>query len=212
MGIITGGILGGFSGKVGAVVGANWKGIDYMKQYTIPANPQSSGQTEHRTKFKAVVQLAQVLLGTLVATFWNPFAVKMSGFNAFVKSVFPDASATGLVTASCIVTKGSLEAVPFLGDPDYNTATGAMSLVWNDAITGNGLSTDSVGYLVIDKTNNQVIAYNGDWKTRGDGSDIASIGTGYTATNLVVFIFAHRGTAETFMVSNSSGDDVVAAA
>jgi hypothetical protein len=30
MGTINKGILGGFSGKVGTVVGGTWKGIDYM--------------------------------------------------------------------------------------------------------------------------------------------------------------------------------------
>ena len=31
MGKISQGILGGFSGKVGTVIGGNWKGIDYMR-------------------------------------------------------------------------------------------------------------------------------------------------------------------------------------
>jgi len=31
MGKINQGILGGFSGKVGNVIGGNWKGIDYMR-------------------------------------------------------------------------------------------------------------------------------------------------------------------------------------
>jgi hypothetical protein len=31
MGTIKQGILGGFSGKVGTVVGASWKGIAYMR-------------------------------------------------------------------------------------------------------------------------------------------------------------------------------------
>ena len=31
MGTIKKGILGGFSGKVGTVIGAAWKGIDYMR-------------------------------------------------------------------------------------------------------------------------------------------------------------------------------------
>ena len=36
MGTISKGILGGFSGKVGTVIGGNWKGIDYMR--SIPAS------------------------------------------------------------------------------------------------------------------------------------------------------------------------------
>jgi hypothetical protein len=36
MGKINQGILGGFSGKVGNVVGGSWKGIEYMR--VIPAS------------------------------------------------------------------------------------------------------------------------------------------------------------------------------
>lgn len=48
MGRIKKGILGGFSGKVGTVVGASWKGIDYMRSLpklsSKPATPAQLGQ------------------------------------------------------------------------------------------------------------------------------------------------------------------------
>jgi len=45
MGKISQGILGGFSGKVGSVVGANWKGINYMRAKAVSvANPRTDGQ------------------------------------------------------------------------------------------------------------------------------------------------------------------------
>lgn len=48
MGRIKKGILGGFSGKVGTVVGASWKGIDYMRSLpklsNKPATPAQLGQ------------------------------------------------------------------------------------------------------------------------------------------------------------------------
>lgn len=45
MGKINQGILGGFSGKVGNVIGGNWKGIDYMRvKPASVANPQTEGQ------------------------------------------------------------------------------------------------------------------------------------------------------------------------
>ena len=43
MGTIKQGILGGFSGKVGSVVGASWKGISYMRsQADHVKNPRSA--------------------------------------------------------------------------------------------------------------------------------------------------------------------------
>ena len=48
MGTIKQGILGGFSGKVGTVVGSSWKGISYMRglatRYT--STSHSSQKTE----------------------------------------------------------------------------------------------------------------------------------------------------------------------
>ena len=55
MGIIKQGILGGFSGKVGNVVGASWKGIDYIR--SLPSsvrNPRTPRQVKQRTKFSLV--------------------------------------------------------------------------------------------------------------------------------------------------------------
>ena len=42
MGRISKGILGGFSGTVGTVVGGNWKGIDYMRSKTTSRKSGSS--------------------------------------------------------------------------------------------------------------------------------------------------------------------------
>lgn len=53
MGTIKQGILGGFSGKVGSVVGASWKGISYMRsQADHVKNPRSAAQIAQRTKME----------------------------------------------------------------------------------------------------------------------------------------------------------------
>ena len=46
------GILGGFSGKVGTVIGSSWKGISYMRGRAQGVkNPRTEGQVEQRSKF-----------------------------------------------------------------------------------------------------------------------------------------------------------------
>ena len=58
MGKIKKGILGGFSGKTGSVVGGSWKGIDYMRSLaTSVANPKTSAQVTVRTNFSALVSI-----------------------------------------------------------------------------------------------------------------------------------------------------------
>jgi len=52
MGTIKKGILGGFSGKVGTVVGSSWKGISYMRSLPLKVrNPRTLRQLDQRSKF-----------------------------------------------------------------------------------------------------------------------------------------------------------------
>jgi hypothetical protein len=52
---ITKGILGGFSGKVGTVIGSTWRGVDYMRSRPTKkrGNP-SEAQLDQQQKFKLV--------------------------------------------------------------------------------------------------------------------------------------------------------------
>ncbi|MGN6196172.1 MAG: DUF6266 family protein [Ginsengibacter sp.] len=81
MGTINKGILGGFSGKVGSVVGGSWKGIDYMrsKGNNRNSNP-SEKQLAQQLKFALVMHFVQPMAGLLNVSFRN-FAIMMTGIN-----------------------------------------------------------------------------------------------------------------------------------
>jgi len=82
MGRIRKGILGGFSGKVGTVVGGSWKGIAYMRSLPQKVkNPRTIGQKSQRTKFSLALALLQPLTAFL-RTGWKLYAHKKSPFNA----------------------------------------------------------------------------------------------------------------------------------
>lgn len=67
MATIKQGILGGFSGRVGTIVGTSWKGIAVMKSLPLSvANPKTAGQVGQRTKFSSVVALASVILSSII--------------------------------------------------------------------------------------------------------------------------------------------------
>lgn len=60
MGKISQGILGGLSGKVGNVIGGNWKGIDYLRiKPSEVANPRTEGQVNQRNKFTVTLEFLQ---------------------------------------------------------------------------------------------------------------------------------------------------------
>lgn len=87
MGIIKQGILGGFSKKVGSVVGTSWKGIAVMKSMPQSVvNPKTTLQVNQRNAFRETSKLASLLLSPCIQECWNRWAKRESGYNAFVKA------------------------------------------------------------------------------------------------------------------------------
>ena len=77
------------SGSVGgAMTFSKWKGRNYVRQKTKPANPQTAGQTTQRTAFSNAVAGWHALLEA-DQTAWNERAkalgLTMSGFNFYVQ-------------------------------------------------------------------------------------------------------------------------------
>jgi Family of unknown function (DUF6266) len=93
MGIISKGILGGFSGKVGTVVGGNWKGIDYMRSMSSSKRTSfSQAQLEQQAKFALSVKFLQPINGLLDITF-RDYAIKMTGQNNAMRYTLKNAIA-----------------------------------------------------------------------------------------------------------------------
>ncbi len=84
MGRIRQGLLGGVSGKVGNVVGCNWKGISYLRSLpTRSKKALSEKQIYQQLKYATLMHLLQPLLPVLRIGF-NTGAAGMSAFNAAV--------------------------------------------------------------------------------------------------------------------------------
>lgn len=85
MGKIKQGILGGFNGTTGSVVGASWKGIAYMrgKAQSIK-NPRTQDQQENRTLFGQVSDVMSKAKQAINLGFAGS-AVKKSAFNCAVQ-------------------------------------------------------------------------------------------------------------------------------
>lgn len=84
MGKIEHGILGGFSGAVGTVVGASWRGIDTMRAKGKPRKtPASPAEMAQQAKFSLVSTFMTPMREFLVTGFGD-FAVKKTGLNVAV--------------------------------------------------------------------------------------------------------------------------------
>ena len=88
MGKIKQGILGGFKGKVGTVIGASWNGIAYMRGLPQSVkNPKTAAQQAQRAFFAEVQDLvSQLSYEQLHFLFPNP-EQQMSRRNAMVKQL-----------------------------------------------------------------------------------------------------------------------------
>ena len=159
MGTIKNGINGGFSGKVGAVIGVNWRGIDFMRSKPASvSNPKSQGQLDHRAKFTAIVQFLKPLTPFLLIGF-DSQAVRMSAFNAAVgynyhhalMGTYPDFTINySRVLVSCGTLMGAL-------DPKVaSTTTGQVNFTWENNSNGiTGKANDMV-LLVVYNTGRQL--------------------------------------------------------
>lgn len=82
---IRAGILSKVQGKVGGVVGATWKGKNYLREHVKPSNPNTPAQQLQRGKMSVAVKGASYFLGGVLTRFTNKFVKDMSAYNWFVK-------------------------------------------------------------------------------------------------------------------------------
>ena len=204
--VLEGGLFGTVKNKLGGVVMSRWKGINTAREYKIPANPQTAAQTAQRDRFAQIQQFASNLLSTIVATYWNPFAVKMSGYNYFIQQNISElASSTYYLTTSNVMTKGSLEAVT---NVQGSLAGAVVTITWDEDIIGNGLLTDDITSIVVNKeTFATYIEENVD--TRDAETSNVSCPGELDASKLICFISCSRGTGSSFIVSNSVAAQVI---
>jgi len=141
MGVIRSGILSRVSGKVAGVVGGSWKDKAYLREYVIPANPNTVPQQIQRLKMAQVVAFAVNLVGQVFNVYTDKFERGMSGFNRFVKDNIALMGAP-ITFASVIVTRGKLWGVVA---QTAELSAGVVDIAWDAAIIGNnGAATDHV--------------------------------------------------------------------
>lgn len=159
MGKIKQGILGGFTGKVGGVVGSSWKGIATIKARPISvANPKTAAQVGQRSKMSNTVAFAKVILADIIKPLWDRFSGQKSGYNAFVQrniSLFENAMPSP--AADLVISEGKMAATS-LTTCALNGSMDALRLAWTDD-SGEGfkLATDMLYVVFVNKTKGYVV-------------------------------------------------------
>ena len=202
------GILGGFRGRVGNIVGTGWKGIAVMKSLPLTvANPRTAGQVQQRNKFKTLVKLATVNLAAIVKPLWDRFASNMSGFNAFISAnqsaFFSDGT---LDWRNMIISRGRM-LPPILGD--YNVSGGSFTIELTNPIGDRfALPTDNIYLLIMDGNDLKPRFAGQVAQTRGSGSTVNVSGSLQDITSMAyeTAIFAAYLRNDGSEVSNSANN------
>ena len=174
MGIIRKGILGGFSGNVGPVVGSTWKGITYMK--SLPAKKSKTStiaQIEQQLRFSLIILFLQTMSALLELTF-KSYAIEMTGFNAAfsynIQNAVTGTSPDFLVDyAKALVSRGNL---PNGSSPAAAKSTGNnVVFTWTDnSGTGTAMATDKTVLVAYCDTMDATI-YTTGTTTRADATE-----------------------------------------
>lgn len=150
MAIIKQGILGGFSNKVGSVVGAGWKGIATMR--SLPqsvANPRTTAQVANRSTFAQLAVIGSGILPTIIQPLWNRWAKKMSGYNEWLsvnKKLLDRASNVAEFVPQAVFANGDLSANATAGTI---SSTGEVTLTFNTELVNAHDSATDEAYVVI---------------------------------------------------------------
>ena len=134
MGKIKQGILGGFKGKVGTVIGATWNGIAYMRGLAQShKNPKTAAQLKQRAFFKEVQDLVGQLSDEQLA-FLYPSSVKgMSRRNLLTKQLsdYPIETEEGKhADLADIISLGNAPTAD-LPDVSIVASRSAVTISWN---------------------------------------------------------------------------------
>ncbi|MEQ9287692.1 MAG: DUF6266 family protein [Cyclobacteriaceae bacterium] len=190
MGKISQGVLGGFSGKVGNVVGGTWKGIDYMRiKPANVSNPRTSGQVDQRSKFSTTLKFLQSMTDFLRVGF-KLYANKMTQFNAAMSYNLNNAI-TGsypnftIDYANALVSRGGLVGA---ANAAVSSSGGLVEFTWDDNTgSGNAQATDKALLVVYNPAKDESI-YDSAGAVRSATSQNLGMPASYVGDDVEAFI------------------------
>lgn len=196
MGKIQAGILSKVSGKIAGVVGADWKGIAYLRAFTKPANPNTAAQQTQRTKFSDCVAFAIPILGQVLQEYMDPFVKGMSAYNDFIKyniAEFDGSPNWGLIK----LTRGTLSHC-IINTANYSSTV--ITITYDEDIGNNGLSSDKV-FALAQHQPTKIFYFCSAEQLRSSGTITITVPSGLTATDFECWIITSRlvGTKRTMV-------------
>lgn len=203
------GALGAFSGKLGNVVGSNWRSIDYLRSLPRPSKkPASPLQLAQRLKFAIAVGFLQPIKDVLNVGFGDNKRGRSTGYNEAVKIMlkeavigqYPDFE---IDYENLTLSKGSLAALislDFVEESPMNIA-----ITWEYfANSFNSYEDDDVVILIYNKTKKLFSIYED--VQRSDMAFNVAMPNSFDGDELVSWVFLVNRDGETTSPSQFAGE------
>jgi hypothetical protein len=188
------------------VVAGSWKGVNYVREYVVPANPNTVLQQAQRTLMQTIVLYCKQLLTALIQPYWDPLSTVVSGWNLIVKKNLKSMS-DSTDFENFKISDGSLEG-DAISSCTYSTGDGEVMMSFSGEIKSNGLATDKCIACIID-IEHDFLYLSVDEETRSAAGLGMTIATGLTVANLKSYLAFHR--ADGTLMSQTAYKQVTAA-
>lgn len=233
MGTINQGILGGFRGKVGNVVGFFWKGQAVMRSLAgSVANPRTPAQRAFRSRFALAGSFTRLFTNIVNATIslptsYSSTAKRSSRINVMMKRVLPAVQSNSMddyqpigynVDYSRVILQEAEGDYYLINPADiavaFDSSTRALNVTWRDNSSADQTiaSTDIVSIVVVPTqrdanglfTFSRAVMNDGDYERRDQAGSV-TLPDWEGATEAQVYILTHNTSNTAFARSTYAG-------
>lgn len=198
MGTLKNGTLGGFSGTTGKVVGASWRGIEYVRSLPSKVNdPKTKDQMKQRSRFSVAMDFHKLITPFLRIGFQAYANERMTAFNAAMSynmkyGVAVNDHEAVLDYPNVRVARGELTVSPGI---QVAAEGAALHVSWEDTLLEGARADDVVMVLAYNPAKQQSV-YDINAGKRGVGSVVFALPEswkGHSVETYVAFKTADGG-------------------
>lgn len=206
------GALGAFSGKLGNVVGANWRHIDYLRSLPRPSKkPATELQLAQQAKFRLAVSFLSTIKDVVNLGFGDESLGKSTGYNEALKLMLHNAIVGSypeyeIDYEKVVISKGSLAALMSLTFSEASPMD--LEYRWEfEPNRFNSFADDEVVILLYNKTKNLFSIYEN--AQRDDLAFQVTMPNSFEGDEIVSWVFLVKNDGKAISPSQFAGELIV---